>query len=124
MTRLADVMTTDVLTVSENATLSQVARALRSRNVGSAIVIDEQELAIGIISERELVDSVAGGRNPDQGTAQLWMRPELLTANVDTSAEEATEIMRANNVRHLPVSSDGKVVGVVSISDLLVGIPG
>jgi len=124
VTRLADVMTTDVLTVSENATLSQVARALRSRNVGSAIVIDEQELAIGIISERELVDSVAGGRNPDQGTAQLWMRPELLTANVDTSAEEATEIMRANNVRHLPVSSDGKVVGVVSISDLLVGIPG
>ena len=117
-------MSTDVLTVSQDATLSQVARALRGRNVGSAIVVDTEEHPIGIISERELVDSVAGGRNPDQGTAQLWMRPDLLTANADTSPNAAAEIMRSHNVRHLPVSREGKVVGVVSIRDLLVGIPG
>jgi CBS domain-containing protein len=124
VTTLAEVMTTTVLTVAQDAPLSHVARALRSRNVGSAIVIDSEENALGIISERELVDSVAGGRNPDQGTAQLWMRPEMLMASVDTTAEDAAEMMRAHNVRHLPVARDGKVVGVVSIRDLLMGIPG
>jgi CBS domain-containing protein len=124
MTTIAHVMSTDVLTVPQNATLSQVARALRTRNVGSAIVVDDQAHPLGIISERELVDSVAGGRNPDQGTAQLWMRPDLLSAGAETSPEAAAEMMRVHNVRHLPVLRDGRVVGVVSIRDLLVGSPG
>lgn len=121
MTTLADVMSIDVLTVSQDATLSQVARALRERNVGSAIVVDDGMRPLGIISERELVDSVAGGRNPDQGTAQLWMRPDLLSATIDTSVADATEMMRSSNVRHLPVLREGQVVGVVSVRDLLLG---
>ena len=124
MTTLAHVMSTDVLTVPQDASLSHVARALRTRNVGSAIVVDADARPLGIISERELVDSVAGGRNPDQGTAQLWMRPDLLSASAETSTEGAAEMMRVHNVRHLPVLSEGRVVGVVSIRDLLVGIPG
>ena len=120
MATLGDIMTTDVLTVTPDSTLSHVARELRHRNVGSAIVVEE-ERPIGIISERELVDSVAGSRNPDQGTVQLWMRNDVLSVDPDTSLHDAAEVMRAHDVRHLTVTRDGRLVGVVSIRDLLVG---
>ena len=119
-TVLADVMTTDVLTVSGGATLSQAARAMRSRNVGSAIVIDPDTCPIGIITERELVDSVASSRNPDHGTVELWMKPEPATASPDMLPIAAAELMREHSVRQLPVTESGKLVGVVSIRDLLV----
>ena len=51
------------------------------------------------------------------------MRPDLLSAGSETSTEDAAEMMRVHNVRHLPVLREGRVVGVVSIRDLLVGIP-
>ena len=75
MATLADVMSRDILTVARSATLGEVARQLRSQNVGSALVVDEANAPIGIITERELVDSVAASRNPDAGVAESWMKP-------------------------------------------------
>ena len=119
MKNVGEVMSTGVLTVTGEATLSHVARELRHRNVGSAIVVDGEDRPIGIISERELVDAVAGSRNPDVGTAQLWMRADPVTIPPQTSIVQATETMREHGVRHLPVSEEGRLVGVVSVRDLL-----
>ena len=121
MAIVGDVMTTDILTVPSTATLGEVARRLRARNVGSAVVVDDAEQPLGIITDRELVDSVAASRNPDQGQAGSWMRPEMWSVDRDSSLEEASALMRDANVRHLPVTADGRVVGIVSIRDLLVG---
>jgi CBS domain-containing protein len=112
-------MSRDVLTVPVSATLSEVARTLRRRNVGSAVVVGEDGTPVGIIAERELVDAVAASRNPDVGTAQSWMK-ELRPVPPGTSIAEAAEIMREHGVRHLPVF-DGGLAGVVSIRDLLAG---
>ena len=119
MTTVADVMSRDILTVQPDATLGQVARALRARNVGSALVTDEAGRPVGIISERELVDSVAGSRNPDIGVAESWMRADPVTVESSSALADASELMRETNVRHLPVTDGGVVVGVVSIRDLL-----
>ncbi|MFN8222537.1 MAG: CBS domain-containing protein [Gaiellales bacterium] len=117
---VAEVMSTNVLTVVETTPLSQVARELRARNVGSAVVVDSEQKPLGMISERELVDSVAAGRNPDQGTAQLWMRNEFVMTEHTTSKAEAVELMRKHNVRHLPISENGRLVGVISVRDLVI----
>ena len=119
MTTVADVMSRDILTVQPDATLGQVARALRARNVGSALVTDPGGRPVGIISERELVDSVAGSRNPDVGVAESWMRGNPVTVDSSASLADASTLMRDTNVRHLPVTDSGVVVGVVSIRDLL-----
>ncbi len=119
MTTVADVMSRDILTVQPDATLGQVARALRSRNVGSALVTDSAGRPVGIISERELVDSVAGSRNPDIGVAESWMRANPTAVESSATLADASTLMREANVRHLPVTADGVVVGVVSIRDLL-----
>ena len=120
MTTVADLMTADVLTVDQDTPLSQIARVLRARDVGSAIVTDEGKL-VGVISERELVDSIAAGRNPDVGTAIMWMRQDFATAVPDMSVERAAELMRESHVRHLPVVENEQLVGVISVSNLLAG---
>jgi CBS domain-containing protein len=122
MATVADVMSTDVVTVTGADTLGQVARTMRKRNVGSALVIDGDNKPVGIITERELVESVASSRNPDVGTAQSWMSEKLLLVAPETSIQDAVETMRVAGVRHLPVGTDTDVVGVVSIRDLLASI--
>ena len=112
-------MSRDILTVTGEATLGQVARALRARNVGSALVVDAAGAPRGIITERELVDSVAASRNPDVGVAESWMKGDPATVDAGASLVAASARMREANVRHLPVTRDGAVVGVVSIRDLL-----
>jgi signal-transduction protein with cAMP-binding, CBS, and nucleotidyltransferase domain len=116
-----DVMTTDILTVPGTATLGEVARRMRARNVGSAVVLDDAGGPQGLITERELVDSVAASRSPDLAQAASWMRPEMWSVEGSASLDEASARMRDANVRHLPVTEDGRVVGIVSIRDLLVG---
>jgi signal-transduction protein with cAMP-binding, CBS, and nucleotidyltransferase domain len=119
MATVADVMSRDVLTVRNDSTLGQVARVLRERNVGSALVVDAAMTPVGIITERELVDSVAASRNPDLGLAGSWMLAEPRTIDAAASIHEASVAMREANVRHLPVVEAGRVAGVVSIRDLL-----
>ena len=92
MATVGDVMTTDILTVPSTATLGEVARRLRARNVGSAVVVDDAEQPLGIITDRELVDSVAASRNPDQGQAGSWMRPEMWSVDRGSSLEEASRV--------------------------------
>jgi CBS domain-containing protein len=122
MQTVGDVMTKDVLTVPKTATLGQVARSMRARNVGSAIVVDERGGVAGIISERELVESVARSRNPDVGTAESCMNQEVRTISPATGIAEAVEAMRLAGVRHLPVVDDGTLSGIVSMRDLLASV--
>jgi len=121
MATVSDVMTTDILSVRSTATLGEVARQLRARNVGSAIVVDAGEQPLGLITERELVDSVAASRSPDHGQAGSWLREQIASVERTASLDEASARMRDAGVRHLTVTEHGRLVGIVSIRDLLVG---
>ena len=119
MASVADVMSTNVVTVVETDTLGHVARELRKHNVGSAVVTSESRDPVGIVTERILVDSVAASRNPDVGQAGTWMVP-LRKIEPTASVDEAIEAIQATHLRYLAVC-DGKggIMGIVSVSDLL-----
>jgi CBS domain-containing protein len=119
MASVGDVMTSEIVTVGEHDTLGTVARTLRHHNIGSAIVVNEGGEPVGIITERDLVESVAASRNPDQGTAESWMTRELVTIERDAELSRARELMTEHTIRHLAVVENGKVVGVLSIRDVL-----
>jgi len=121
MQTVGEAMTKDVLTVPQTATLGQVARSMRARNVGSAVVLDNSGSVTGIISERDLVESVARSRNPDVGTAESWMQRDVLMISPETAVPDAVAMMRVAGVRHLPVGT-GTLLGIVSIRDLLASI--
>ncbi len=119
MWTVGDVMTDKLVTVGVDKTLGEVARALRRHDVGSAIVVDESAKPLGIITERDLVESVAASRNPDQGQARSWMSEDLVTVDRTTALDEARRLMTLHAIRHLPVTDGGAIVGVISIRDLI-----
>ena len=116
---LRDFMTSeDVLTIPADTTLGQAARLMRGRNVGAAVVT-EGERIVGIFTERDLLRAIADSRHPDQGQVQSYMTPDPLTLPPDHSPSEAARIMSERKFRHIPVVDADRLVGIVSIRDLV-----
>jgi CBS domain-containing protein len=109
----------DVLTIEPEATLGAAARKMRHRNVGAAVVVDENNAVTGIFTERDLLRAIADSRHPDVGQVQSYMTPDPITLPSDHLPSEAARIMADGKFRHIPVVDDGKLVGVVSIRDLM-----
>lgn len=110
----------DVFTLSLDASGSDAVAALAQNNIGALIVATPDKVIKGIVSERDVVRELS-----KQGQAIL-SKPvaELMTTKVRTCTEEATvpevmAIMTEGRFRHLPVERDGKLVGVVSIGDVV-----
>ena len=70
-------------------------------------------------SPSDLLRAVAGGEQPDQGRVQTYMTPDPMTLPSDHAPSEAAQIMSERRFRHIPVVDDGRLVGIVSIRDLV-----
>lgn len=106
-----------VLDPSQN--VRSAAQTMSERNIGALAVVDSGRLA-GIFSERDLMSRVvARGLNPDDTTVGLVMSKELVVAEPKEDVDVALQKMHAIRARHLPVVDDGKLVGMISIRDLL-----
>jgi CBS domain-containing protein len=116
---LRDFMTSeDVLTIPADTTLGQAARLMRGRNVRAAVVTEGEKI-VGIFTERDLLRAIADSRHPDQGQVQSYMTPDPLTLPPDHAPSEAAQIMSERKFRHIPVVEGDRLVGIVSIRDLV-----
>lgn len=105
--------------VDADATLRAVARILWSESIGVLVVGDERH-PLGVISERDVVTELAEGADPDTRTARDAMTAYLISARREDPIYDAAGQMLDDLVRHLPVvDEDGRVVGMVSVRDLL-----
>lgn len=95
------------------------AERMAERNIGAVAVVDSGKLA-GIFSERDIMSRVvARGLDPSQTAVGLVMSKELVVADPDEKVEDALRKMHSIGSRHLPVVDEGKLVGMISIRDLL-----
>ena len=108
-----------MVTIAPDATLGEAAREMQRRSVGSALVMDAEEHFVGIVTERDLLRAVAASRHPDQCRVEEWMTADAITIAPTPTRDEAAAIMQERGFRHLPVVDRGKIIGVVSIRNLV-----
>jgi CBS domain-containing protein len=106
--------------VADDATLREVAVLLEREGIGAAIV----GAGTGIVSERDIVRALAEGADPDRERAGNVDTLDVVTIDADEPIDAALNEMLDNEIRHLPIVRHGKVVGVVSMRDMLRALVG
>lgn len=111
---------THVVTVDPVLSIADVARVLSEHRIGAALVTDAAAQLLGIVSERDIVRSLArnGSRTLEMTAGQLMTRA-LKTVSPETTEVAAMTMMTASRVRHLPVVDGGTLVGLISIGDVV-----
>jgi CBS domain-containing protein len=108
-----------VLTVNPGHSLRDAARAMAERGVGAAVVIDPEQPGPGIVTERDVLQSIGRGENPDDELVRDHLSPQLTFAAPEWSLERAAEAMVRGGFRHLVVVDGGQMSGVLSMRDIV-----
>ena len=110
-------MSRDLLTVEPGDRLGKVAERMVDRDVGAVIVLEGEEL-VGILTERDMLRAVAAGINEDTLVSD-WMTRDPETMEPDDTTQHAAVLMIHGGFRHMPVVEGSRVVGALSIRDLM-----
>jgi CBS domain-containing protein len=108
-----------VLTINPGHSLRDAARAMADRGVGAAVVIDPEQPGPGIVTERDILQSIGKGQDPDTERVAEHLSADLTFASPDWSLERAAEAMVRGGFRHLVVVDGGEMVGVLSMRDIV-----
>ncbi len=116
---LAVMMSRSLRSIPPDASLLEAARLMRDSKLGALLVEDREEF-VGIVSETDLVrKAMAGGEDPLDQPVKSVMSSPIITIEVDRSAHDASDQMAEHGIRHLAVTQDGEIVGMISVVDLL-----
>lgn len=109
-----------VITMERDTAITKVMAILAERAIGAVPVVDHDGMLVGILSERDVIRHL-GTRGADalQATAADLMTARVITCRHDTSVEDVLAMMSAHRIRHVPVLREGRLVGLVSVRDVL-----
>jgi len=112
----------DIISISADASVLDAIKTMAERAVGSLLVMQGDELQ-GIVTERDYARKVIiKGRSSETTAVGEVMTAEVCTAAVQDTVNNCMTVMTERKIRHLPVVDDGKVVGMISIGDLVQAI--
>ena len=118
--KLSEIMTPAVVTSAVEADAASVARLMRDHRVGSVVLVDQGEMPVAMVTDRDLTVRVfAEGIGADSPVADHASRP-LICGDPEMELEEAAALMVQHRVRRLPVVDDGRLAGIVTIDDIAV----
>lgn len=111
---------------SPDSTVSEIADIMDLQDIGAVPVVDENNQLIGVVSERDIVRKlVKNGRDSDLVTAKDIMTSKVITVTKQTSQTEAFQLMKSNNIRHLPIIDEHqKLINFISHRDLVHSLQG
>ena len=119
MDEIGDYMTVPVVKIDSEASVNEAAEVMNTKSVGSLIVTKLGD-DVGIITERDLTQKVmAVKKNPDDIHVSEIMTSPILTMDRYYPVDQANEFMRKNKIRHLAVTEEDKIIGMLSISNLV-----
>ncbi len=118
--QIRNAMSADIITVGLEDTLREVARRMSERGAGSAAVDPGTSGSrLGIVTEQDVLHSVAAGQSPDNERVADHFTPDAVTVPLDSSLQQAAEEMASGGFRHLLVVDGNETVGIVSIRDIV-----
>jgi CBS domain-containing protein len=117
--KVRDGMTALVLTIGPAHTLREAARLMSARRVGAAVVTDDQQAGVGILTERDILDSLGAGEDPDAELAAAHRTVDVVFASPEWTLQQAAETMVRSGFRHLVVIEGGEVAGLLSMRDIV-----
>ena len=117
--KVRDGMSRLVLTIGPAHTLREAARLMSARRVGAAVVIDDQHAGVGILTERDILDSLGAGQDPDSELAAEHRTVDVVFAAPDWTLQQAAETMVRAGFRHFVVVEGQEVTGLLSMRDIV-----
>lgn len=117
---VAQLMSTDLQTVSPDTLVEEAADLMLAEDIGSVVVVDEDGGLEGILTTTDFVDIVANQKPKDETPVSAYMTREVVTAAAGDSIRDAADRMITYGIHHLPVvdDDDGSVIGIVTTTDL------
>jgi len=124
LTRLEDFLKVNknrqIWTISKDQSVRQALILMSEKNIGAIIIVDNNDFPIGIFSERDYARKIIlKGKSSKDTLLDEVMTKELITVTRDYKIDQCMEIMIEKRIRHLPVLENKKIVGIVSIGDIL-----
>ena len=117
--KVSDGMSTMVLTIGPTHSLRQAARMMSARHIGACVVIDPEHAGVGILTERDILNSIAAGEDPDAEMAAHHRTEDLVYAAPEWTLEAAAQAMVSGGFRHLVVVEGHEVAGLLSMRDIV-----
>jgi CBS domain-containing protein len=117
--KVAEGMSRRVLMIGPAHTLREAARMMAARRVGAAVVVNPEHSGVGILTERDILNSVAAGESPDSEIAAQHCTQDLVYAAADWTLEDAAAAMVRGGFRHLVVVEGHDVIGLLSMRDIV-----
>jgi CBS domain-containing protein len=118
MATVAEVMNTSVLTVDPTASIGEAAEKMMDGGVGAVVVMEDGVRIVGIVTERDILRAVAQRARAAEARVRQWMTEGVITIDPETTVQDAAKMMFERNFRHLPVTKDGRLRGIVSLRRL------
>lgn len=110
----------DVFTTQPHRTLKEVIGLLAEKGVGAVVVSDASQSVLGILSERDVVRVLATeGASAFDDPVSRYMTPRVITVTRDDTIDHVMQTMTSGRFRHLPVVEDGRLIGIISIGDVV-----
>ncbi|MFQ4136642.1 CBS domain-containing protein [Nodosilinea sp. PGN35] len=126
MLTVADIMTPHVTTIASGATVADAIDLMQRRQIRALLVEHRsQEMPFGMVTERDIVYTVvARGHSPEKVLVQDIMRQPCISLAPDLTIQEASQVLSDTGVQRAPVVRDGELLGVISVTDILMrGMP-
>ena len=109
-----------IWTISKNKSVRQALVLMSEKNIGAIIVVDNNDFTVGIFSERDYARKIVlKGKSSKDTLLDEVMTKELITVTRDYKIDKCMEIMSEKRIRHLPVLENKKIIGMISIGDVL-----
>ena len=116
---IAKLIERSCVTTHANCPLDDLIAILAKRRIGTVVVVDRDQQVIGIVSERDIIRHLSTGGTTADTFAKNIMTNKVITVENNVTSAQLMKLITENHIRHVPITRNGKLVGIVSIGDVV-----